>query len=349
MLRYKKYSLLIIFLLFQLQCIKSQVVNAKSEDFKELTKRPLIIQLVTEDTYLVEDLEKKIAKTTNAKRKAESEGELNAYKSFISSYNILIKDVINKHWQFNKEKTIEFKTFSEVQVLRKVNPRNYSLLQFVQTKLWVTNEYGKETFTAKTIPTLVYSRMENSEPYDDNFNKKIDYSIYLPFINSRKGQQLYDSDLFIIIKLMQNHIKEIQTYDKKNYTIMDFAKDQTDEFCDKLKGLTLLLDERLLETKTNKAEIAKTYSGNLSVIASEEISKTINLEEDVPVGIILPYSVKSDKSGVPGLESSEKIMYMKCFINAKTANFYSCYGTKSIDNWDPFFKTQEFKKIEKCK
>jgi hypothetical protein len=349
MIRFIKNSFIVIFLLIQLQCINAQVVNAKSEDFKEITTRPLIVQLVSEDSYLVEDLEKRISKTSNAKRKTEIEAELNAYREFISSYNLLIKDVVKKIWQLNKEKTIEFKTFSETQDIRRVNARNYSLLQFVQTKLWVTNDYGKETFTTKTIPTLVYSRMEKAEPYDDNFNKKIDYSIYLPFINSRSNQQLLESDLIIILKIMQNHIEEIQTYDKKNYTAFDFAKDQDEEFCDQLKGLTLLLDEKLLDKKTNKQDIGKAFTGNLSVISTDEISKSINQAEDVPVSIVLPYSIKHDKSGIPGLESSELIMYIKCFINAKTANFYSCYGTKAVDNWEPFFKTQEFKKIEKCK
>lgn len=349
MLRYKFYFLFIILAAFNLHNIKAQVVNARAEDFKEITKRPLIVQLVTEDAFLVEDLEKVISKTSNAKLKAEFEAELNAYKEFVSSYNKLIKDVIKKTWQFNKEIPIEFKTFSEVQDLRRVNPRNYSILQFVQTKLWVTNEYGKECFTAKTIPTLVYSRMEKAEPYDDKFNEKIDYSIYLPYINSRKNQELFESDLLIIIKLLHNHIKEIQTYDKRKFTLMDFAKDQDEENCDKLSGQTLLLDEKHLDTKTQKQDIIKSYAGNLNIISSEEISKTLSQEEDVPVSIILPYSIKHDKSGVPGLESSERIMYMKCFVNARSAIFYSCYGTKTVDNWEAYFKTQEFKKIEKCK
>ncbi len=349
MLRLKFYFLLSFIVVFLLQNAKAQIVNAKAEDFKEITRRPLIVQLVTEDAYLVEDLEKSISKTSNAKRKAELEAELNAYREFVSSYNKLIQEVIKKTWQFNKETPIEYKTFSEVQDLRRVNPRNYTILQFVQTKLWVTNEYGKECFTAKTIPTLVYSRMEKAEPYDNKFNEKIDYSIYLPYINSRKGQELFDSDLLIIIKLLHNHIKEIQTYDKKNFTLHDFAKDQDEEFCDKLKGQTLLLDEKHLDTKTQKQDIIKSYSGNLNVITTEEILKSLSQEEDVPVSIILPYSIKHDKSGVPGLESSERLMYIKCFINARSANFYSCYGSKTVDNWEPYFKTQEFKKIEKCK
>lgn len=348
MLSFKNY-LLIVILFFQIQIVKSQIVNAKAEDFKDITKRPLIVQLVQEDAYLIEDLEKKISKTSNAGRKTEIVNELNAYKGFISTYNSLIKDVIKKYWKLNNEKSIEFKTFSEVQDLRRVNPRSYTLLQFVQTKLWVTNDYGKECFTAKSIPTLVYSRMENAEPYDNNFNKKIDYSIYLPYINSRKDQQLFDTDLIVILKLMQNHIKEIETYDKKNYTLFDFAKDQDDEYCEKLNGLTLLLDEKHLEPNAKRQDITKAYSGTVNIITTDEISKVLNQEEDAMVSIILPYSIKHDKSGVPGLENAERIMYIKCFINAKTAIFYSCYGVKAVDNWEPFFKSQEFKKIEKCK
>jgi len=328
---------------------KSQIVNAKPEDFKDITKRELIVQLITEDSYFVEDLEKKIAKTGNAKRKSELEMELTAYRSFVLGYNSFVKEAFNRFWLLNNSKPIVFKTFSQVQEIRKVNPKNFTLLQFVQTKLWVKNEYGQETFTGKTIPTLVYSRMENSEPYDNNFNKKIDYSFYFPYIESRKNAQLFLSDIIISLKLMQNHINEIITYDKKNYPFIEFAKEQDDENCSKLKILNLFLEDKHLDNKTNKQEILKVFSGNLNITGSEEIANTIEKEEDAVVSIVLPYSIKSDKSGVAGLESSERIMYIKCFISAKNATIYSCYGSKTTDNWDPFFKVQEFKKIEKCK
>jgi hypothetical protein len=348
-MKHKFFLFTSIFILVTIFKSNSQIVNAKPDDFKEITKRQLIVQLITEDSYFTDDLEKKIAKTGNTKRKSELESELAAYRNFVTGYNSFIKDVITKFWLLNSAKPVEFKTFSQVQEIRKVNPKNFTLLQFVQTKLWVKNEYGQETFTGKTIPTLVYSRMENSEPYDNNFNKKIDYSFYFPYIEARKNAQLYPGDLIISVKMIQNHINEIMAYDKKNYPFIDFAKDQDDENCSKLKSLTLLLDEKHLDSKTNKQEITKSYSGNLNIISSDEIINSIEKEEDVIVSLILPYSIKSDKSGVTGLENAERIMYIKCFVNAKNANVYSCYGTKTTDNWEPYFKTQEFKKIEKCK
>jgi len=340
---------LILFVVISSFDVKSQIVNAKPDDFKEITKRQLIVQLITEDSYFVDDLEKKISKTGNIKRKTELESELAAYRGFITMYNSFVKEAFNKFWLLNNIKPFEFKTFSQVQEIRKVNPKNYTLLQFVQTKLWVKNEYGQETFTGRTIPTLVYSRMENSEPYDNNFNKKIDYSFYFPFIESRKNAQLFIADLIISLKLIQNHINEITAYDKKNYTFLNYAKDQDDENCSKLKATNLLVEDKHLDSKTNKQDIQKAFSGNLNIIGSEEIASVIEKEEDAVVSIILPYCIKSDKSGVSGMESSERIMYIKCFVNSKNATIYSCYGTKTTDNWEPIFKVQEFKKIEKCK
>lgn len=69
MLRLKFYFLLSFIVVFQLQNTKAQIVNAKAEDFKEITRRPLIVQLVTEDAYLIEDLEKGISKTSMPKEK----------------------------------------------------------------------------------------------------------------------------------------------------------------------------------------------------------------------------------------------------------------------------------------
>ncbi|MFZ4414853.1 MAG: hypothetical protein ACOYOV_17335, partial [Bacteroidales bacterium] len=110
---YLKHLLLlfIVILLFNNNA-KSQVVNAKSEDFQGICNRQLIVQLIAEDAYFVEDLQKRISKTSNAKRKEELESELNAYREFVSAYNSQIKEAITKDWQFNKDKPIEFKTFS---------------------------------------------------------------------------------------------------------------------------------------------------------------------------------------------------------------------------------------------
>ncbi len=345
-----KHVFLLFLIVFSFNInVKSQIVNAKADDFKIICKRPLIVQLIKEDAYFIEDLEKRISTTSNAKRKEELVNELSAYKEFVAGYNSQIKDAISKVWQFNSEKPIEYKTFSEVQTLRRVNPRDYTLLQFVQLKLWVTNEYGIETFTKKTIPTMVYSRMENSEPYDENFNKKIDYSFYLPYINTRTNHQLFVSDLLISLKIIQNHIKEIRNFDKKNYSLTDYAKDQDDENCTKLTTMTLLMDEKLLDPKTKKPDITKVFSGKINIITSEEISKTINNQEEEVVSISLPYSIKSDKSGIKGLEFMEELMYMKCFVNAKSGFFYSTYISKTGGNWEPLFKALEFKRIEKCK
>jgi len=343
--------LLLLFIVFLLlnNNAKSQVVNAKSEDFQGICNRQLIVQLIAEDAYFVEDLQKRISKTSNAKRKEELESELNAYREFVSAYNSQIKEAITKDWQFNKDKPIEFKTFSDVQEVRKINPKSYTLLQFVQTKLWVTNEYGIQTFTKKTIPTMVYSRMENSEPYDEDFNKKIDYSFYMPYINSRKNQQLFGSDLLISLKIIQNHIKEIRNFDKKNYTVTDYAKDQDDENCIKLKNMALFVDDKLIDAKTKKPDISKAFSGKINFVSSEEISKIINNQEEEAVSISLPIAIKSDKSGIAGLEYMEEVMYMKCFVNAKSGIFYATYISKTGGNWEPLYKTQEFKRIEKCK
>ena len=346
---FKHLLLLFVVVLLLNNNTKSQVVNARAEDFQGICNRQLIVQLIVEDAYFVEDLQKRISKTSNAKRKEELESELSAYREFVSAYNSQIKEAIAKDWQFNKEKNIEFKTFSEVQELRKANPKSYTLLQFVQTKLWVTNEYGIQTFTKKTIPTMVYSRMENCEPYDEDFNKKIDYSFYMPFINSRKNHQLYGSDLLISLKIIQNHIKEIRNFDKKNYTITDYAKDQDDENCIKLKNMALIVDEKLIDAKTKKTDISKAFTGKINIVSSEEISKIIDNQEEEAVSISLPITIKSDKSGIAGLEYMEEVMYMKCFVNAKSGIFYATYISKTGGNWEPFFKTQEFKRIEKCK
>jgi hypothetical protein len=349
MRQFKKFVFLFIFGLLLSNSTKAQIINAKAEDFKEICRRPLIVQLITEDAYYVDDIQKRISKTANEKRKAELENELKGYKEYVSGYNSLIKDAIEKVWEFNKEKAPQYLSFSDVQVLRKLNPKLYTVLQLVPIKLWVTNEYGIETFTKKAIPALVYSRMENCPPNDEFFNKKFDYSFYMPYTNSRPNFKLYLSDLMLTLKMIQSHIKEIRNFDKKNYQMSDYAKDQDEENCVKLKNMTLTVDDKLLDAKNKKTDLIKEYQGKLSVISTDDMSKLIEKEEEEAVSISIPYSIKSDKSGIEGMEFLELIMYMKCFVNAKSGVILSAYITKTIDGFGPLFKMTEFKKIAKCK
>ena len=67
--------------------LNAQYVNIKPEEITELNDRPLIVQLITEDTYYVEELNKKIDNTKNAKNKGEYSAELEIYKNFIVDYN----------------------------------------------------------------------------------------------------------------------------------------------------------------------------------------------------------------------------------------------------------------------
>ena len=329
--------------------LKAQYINIKPEEIIELNDRPLIVQLITEDTYYVEELNKKIDNTKNVKIKEEYSAELESYKNFITDYNKCIKEAITKYWTFNKKKPVEFKTFSDVEVIRKSDPKSYSILIFHQTKLWVRNEYGKEMYANHKIPSLIYSRMEKCNPYDHDFYDKIDYSFYLPYIEMRRNKELLTTDLAMVFRMMQMHIPDIVEKKKKDFKVIDFIRDQADKNCNSVTEQKFLIEDRLLEEKVNKEEIDKVFKGELNIIPSEDISSSIEKNEDYLIGMSIPYNIKADKTGVPGLEKAERIMYTKCFVDIQTGEVFSSYGDKTIEIWEPLFSTKEFKKIGKCK
>ncbi len=349
-----KKLILFTVLLFCSMCFKSKLVqgqylNAKPEDFTEITNRTLIVQMMHEDNYYIEEVNKKIEKTKNVNRKEELQKDLESYKNFIIDFNKYIKDVVDKYWLYNKKKPVEFKSFSEVEVLRRNDPRSYTILLFHNSKKWVRNEYGKETYANHTIPTLIYSRLENCNPYDPSFYEKIDYSFFFPYINMRKESELLSTDLVLSFRVMQLHIKVILEKNKKDYKVVNFARDQAEENCHEVAKQNFLLEDRLMENKVTKADISKVFTGNINIIPSSEVSAAIEKDEDFLVGMAIPYEIKSDKSGIPGLELAERIMYYKCFVDIKTGEIYSVYGDKTVDNWEPYFNVKEFKKLEKCK
>ena len=342
-------TLLLSIFCFNTKTVKAQFINGRPGDFTELTNRPLIVQLMNEDTYYIDEINKKIEKTTKAEAKEVLRKELETYRSFIADYNKYIKEAVEKYWNFNKKKPIEYKSLSDVQVIRKNDPRGYAILVFHYTKLWVRNEYGKETYANHTIPTLIYSRLENCNPYDVKFYEKIDYSFYFPYIGMRQNNELMVTDFTLVFRIMHNHIKEILEKGKKDYKVVDFAKDQADEYCNEVKKQNFMIEDKILEKKVNKQEIAKVFTSNITIIPGVDVSDAITKDENYLVGISIPYDIKHDKSGIPGLEMAERIMYIKCFVEIKTGEIFSCYGDKAMDIWEPQFSTREFKKLEKCK
>lgn len=334
-------SKLIIFLLIAITSVsvQAQVTYAKPEEFKTIKNRTLIVELLEVDQRQIDEWEKKKGKL---KEKKPTEAKKYAimvddYKSFVQDYNTFIKSAVEKNWDFNE--TVEFKTTSQVNRLRK-NSSRYTILWFSETTTSTTNAYGFNYTPNLSIPTLNYSRIEKGKI-------KVDYSFYMPYTGLRKKNVIKESDLLLSLKLMRNHILEIEKSGKKKFTFKNYSKNQASVNCKKLADKKIALNEVDVHKKATFSEISSAYkNGSIVKLTDEETISAIENNEDVIIGMCIPHTIVA---GSVGPLSTARILFLKSFVNVSTGTIYTCYGTVTGEFNDPYYRVKEFTKYGNCK
>lgn len=296
----------------------------KPEDFKAMSKRTLVVELLEEDKDYVAKLSKK---EKNAK-------ELQEYQDFISEYNKMIKEVVPKYWKYNA--VIEYKTESEVRKLRDAKNNKYVVLAYFELEDGGANVV---TRSGLTVPALMYQRME--EPL-----RKIDYKIYFPSSFARKNSKYLESDCKFVLICMQEHIKWII----KNDDVLHF-EDYTEKIaepnCVKLKDYTVLIDKEYIDKSTNESEAKTTYGKKIEFVTAENLDLSyVNGEKGKAVLFAIPYGIA--KGGI-GPISSAKLMYLKVIVSCETGEILWKYKPGMGGNILSKLIKAEFKRMAECK
>ncbi|HLP10625.1 MAG TPA: hypothetical protein VK177_01770 [Flavobacteriales bacterium] len=313
----------------------SQITLAKADEWSDIKGRTLIVQMLEEDPEVIADMEKKISKEKKADDKAKAQKQLDDTRNFIKNYNKFMKDAVTKVWDLNKK--VEYKTISEVKALRKSKSKQYTVLFYSESSSNRTDEYGFRYFPDMSIPTLNYSRIEEG-------TIRIDYSF---FMASNGTNPFTYADALLSLKLMKNHIAEIQKVGKKNYTMQDYAKDQGEANCKELKDKTIKMDKVYMHDKTTEADMKSNFTaGKLEFINSADVAKAIENEEDVIIGFPIPYSIAV---GSMGPLTAARITFYRCFINVKTGKIITFNGTSMGDFNDQYFRPKEMRAHSECK
>ncbi|HYG49810.1 MAG TPA: hypothetical protein VD905_02855, partial [Flavobacteriales bacterium] len=229
----------------------AQVTYAKPEEFKEIKKRTLIVQMLEEHPDDIADMQKKIDKEKKADKKAELEAELKAARAFVTDYNKYMKEAVEKHWGLNAK--VEYKTVSEVAALRKSKSTNYTVLFYSESSSQRRDANGFRYFPELSIPTLNYSRIESG-------TVKVDYSYFIQFAGFRSEGGFRMADAVMSLKMMKNHIAEIEKQSKKNYTFKEYAEDQAKANCSQAKGKTVKMSRNSVHKKSTEDELRQDYT-----------------------------------------------------------------------------------------
>lgn len=328
-----RLSFLLIFILSSFH-LSAQYSYAKSEEFEEIQNRPLIVEKLNIDNGLIEKWEKKIKK---GKNKDEYIKLIDSYKTFIEDYNVAIERAIENHWTYNNSEVL-FKTVAEVNDLRDSGSKEYTVLFYDETDSQRLDGNGRKFSPSLTVPTLKYSRIENTR-------FKADYCYFINF--SHKRSTITYSDFILSFKLMKRHMEYIVANDERKFDFHEYAKAQAKLNCSSLPKDGLLLRDASIHKKSSLEGINQKFTGNeIRTVSDEEIIQYIENDEDKVVGFFFPFSIVTAKAGPASLG---RIQYVRSFVNIKTGEIYTAHGAKTGQFFDPYYREKEFKKYSSCK
>jgi len=331
-----KINLLFIAFFFLTLNIQAQYSYAKAEDYSDIKSRPLIVEMLEVDEKLIEKWKKKKSKEKKEDKIAEYQDKIDKYSVFVTDYNSLIKKAIENHWNINPD--IIYKTTAEVKELIKNDSEEYTVLWYSETNSKRQDEFGFTYFPNFTVPTLNFSRIEKGRI-------KTDYCYFINYTHDRNDAINY-SDFVLSLKLMKQHMDYIIKNDKKKFSFHKYVLEVSPQNCPDFSGKTAFIQEEAIHEKTSLSEINANFSGEISTLTDDEISKAIEGEEDRIIGFFFPFSIVV---GSIGPASKARIQYVRSFVNTNTGEIYTNMGGKNGQFFDAYFRKKEFEKYDSCK
>lgn len=308
----------------------SDKIYGKPEDFKELKKRILVVEILEPNPKTIEKLQKK-------KKQPEL---LKDYENFFSNYNELIKKVVPQYWKLNEK--IEFKTTSEINSI--AGNSKYVILTYIELGDVMFLDFY-ERASAVSVPALLYGRIEKPK-------KQPDYKIYLPSSYVRKDNLYLESDFIFAIKAIQNNINYIID-NNKVLNFEEYANAVAKNNCSRIQSLNLLIDKTRKAEKLENNEIKENYKGNFRFAPPQELdSAIVNLIKGSAVMFIVPFGILKSTHGQsgPGTLVSWRYAFLKVIVDAETCEILHVFEPGAmLTFFDDKIRKNDFKNIAGCK
>jgi hypothetical protein len=287
----------------------------EKEDFENLMRRKLIVELLEEDKKELRKLEDKPVR-------------LEEYRNFISDYNQFIRASVASYWKLNTN--IEYKSTTEIEQLKETGQGVFALLGYL--------EVGDKPMTSSpsplVIPSLCYTRLERSK-------NKPDYKIYIPSTALRSNGRYVEADFKFALECMQEGVKYSIT-SNKTLNFPDYA-----EAVGKL-NCGLLKEDRLVVPKSSLHMIpseAQSYYGQpVECVEDQELNEYFI--KNVPgkaALFVLPCGII--KAGY-----SSTLYYLKIIVECSSGRVLWTSNPGSFSfNVTQYVTEKDFRNIAKCK
>jgi len=240
----RKISLLII-LGCTFNVVNAQFSLTSKSDVEKIKNSILLVMLEEEDPKTLQKLAKK------------SEEKLNHYKQQIAGRNLVLKNAVEKYWNFSEK--VEFKSKDEATKLMKLNKEKYVIIYFGKyldyerhkTGVGINGKpAGWNTNTMTYNTSTKYSSLANEITTLEIIDSKSLIRIYLPNVYPSKADAIYG------IQELQYILRYLSSSPENKIT--KFMK-HIESNAPELKELTLLVDKNEVDTKLNEDEIKELY------------------------------------------------------------------------------------------
>ncbi|MEP7317399.1 MAG: hypothetical protein ABI921_01620 [Panacibacter sp.] len=322
-------KILLVALLFSSYFSEAQIdptFYGKPADFSEFASRTLIVEVLVESPKIIEKYSKK----------DKWADDLERYKSFISSYNSMMKEAVKNYWKYNSK--IEYKTSPEVKELNQQKNSAYIVLRYFELG---DIEWDVMERSPLKVPALMLTRVEQ------DFGKP-DYKIYFPSSYSRDNKKYMQCDYKFVLTAMQSHIQWIINNKLKYFN--SYSEIAAEPNCQKLKNLTLLVESDYLYKSLSPDEVKAVYESKIEFVAAEEINKSfVSAEKGKAVLFMIPYGIARTNNIVT---SGSMLTYFKIIVDCETGEILWIHNPGSLpigENIKCDMIRDEFKRINKCK
>lgn len=270
--------------------LHAQFGLGKIEEIEAVQKRKLIVMIEEPREKML----KKIAK--RPKR-----GSVDDYKADLKIYNQNVKAVMEKFWPYNKE-AIEYKTFDEIEALRKTKTKDYAVVACLSSE-------ARSTSAGYNYANGLHWVRDIKEDFEDRDDGMFSVMI-VNTIEDFSKQPVYFVPLFDVfpsraalvygVKNMESYFNmRIQT--KKNGAKvrdeMERAEEEMSKRAPKLAQKTLLIREEWLDKELTKDNLKNFYPYPYKICDRMFLDEVVmNQDANYAYGVELPYVMSTSHS-----------------------------------------------------
>jgi len=298
----KHVSLLMLLFVFAAHFASAQMGMGKPEEIEAVKSRKLIVMIEEPRERML----KKIAK--KAKR-----GSVEDYKADLKTFNANMKEVVEKFWPYNKS-GIQYKTFEELQELRKSGSEEYAVLVILSSEASNTRagyNYAEGLYWVKDIKEDFEDRNDGMFStmivnIIEDFGKKPVFYVPLYDVFPTKASIVYgiqSTENYFTARM--NKANGSKARDERARMEQDM-KDRAPKLAEK----TLLIREEWLDKELNELNIKTFYPYKYKVCDRAFMDEAImNKDSKYAYAVQLPMVMSTG--------SSNSVIYVQMVLDAQ--------------------------------